>query len=63
MIRFFLLTLAMLCCAATAALPASAGEKAKGEAKPVLDPAPGPGQKPYQPADGQIMEVTPPAPR
>jgi hypothetical protein len=27
----------------------------------VLDPTPGPGQKPYQPADGQIMEVNPPA--
>jgi len=29
--------------------------------KPALDPEPGPSQKPYQPADGQVMEVTPPA--
>jgi len=45
----------------SSALPAGAAEKSKTDAKPVLDPPPGPTQKPYQPADGQIMEVTPPA--
>lgn len=60
MTRFFLLTLAMFFCFTTPP-PVNAGEKEKPQAKPVLDPTPGPGQKPYQPADGQIMEVTPPA--
>ena len=31
------------------------------ESKLVIDPVPLPSQKPYQPADGQVMEVTPPA--
>ena len=30
------------------------------ERPPVLDPAPGPTQKPYSPADDQVVEVTPP---
>jgi hypothetical protein len=29
-------------------------------AAPLLDPPPGPRQKPYHPADGQVVEVTPP---
>ncbi len=31
-----------------------------GESSPVLDPPPGPTQKPYSPAEGQVVEVTPP---
>jgi hypothetical protein len=61
MIRTILPMLAACCCFAMALFPASAGEKSKAGTKPVLDPTPGPGQKPYQPADGQIMEVNPPA--
>jgi hypothetical protein len=61
MIRSFLPVLAMCGCLATLFFPASGAEKAKPDAKPALDLPPGPGQKPYQPADGQIMEVTPPA--
>ena len=33
---------------------------AAGEPGAVLDPAAGPTQKPYSPADGQVVEVTPP---
>ena len=61
MTRFILLTLAMFLCLASPTLPARAAEQPKADAKPVLDPLPGPAQKTYQPADGQIMEVTPPA--
>jgi hypothetical protein len=61
MTRLLLLALATYCCFASVSSTTNASEKPKRETKPLLDPTPGPGQKPYQPADGQIMEVNPPA--
>lgn len=37
-----------------------AGITRAGEPAPSLDPAPTPTQKPYSPADGQLVEITPP---
>lgn len=61
MIRSILFALALFICSVSTVSNAGAADRKKPDAKPVLDPTPGPGQKPYQPADGQIMEVTPPA--
>ncbi|MBI4604807.1 MAG: DUF4962 domain-containing protein [Planctomycetes bacterium] len=61
--------LAALCSAAVLAavlaaparsLEAAPGAQAAGDSRPVLDPEPRPNQKPYSPADGQEVEVTPP---
>jgi len=41
-------------------LTVSAVAWAAGTAKPKLDPTPGPAQKPYHPADDQVVEITPP---
>ncbi|MBI5818407.1 MAG: DUF4962 domain-containing protein [Verrucomicrobia bacterium] len=59
--RSIILSLVMSCCFAPVLPTAVASEQTKGVSKLVLDSPPGPTQKPYQPADGQIMEVTPPA--